>query len=103
MPFGKGSSGAGVQLLQTELASWIEGANKEAAAGLCQPTGLVGLFADGDFGDNTEVALATFQRDRKLSPTGYADADTLRELGLRSTLNEEGTDAQVIDSTVGGA
>lgn len=100
MAFGKGSRGTGVRQLQGKLDAWIKEANGAAAAGLGDHTGLIGVIADGSFGANTEVALATFQRFQGLHPSGYADADTLVALDLPGNLEASGI--VVIDSTGGG-
>lgn len=100
MAFGKGSRGDGVRLLQSKLDAWIKQVNREAEASLGDHTGLIGVIADGSFGSNTEVALATFQRFQGLHPSGYADADTLIALDLPGNLEASGI--VVIDSTGGG-
>jgi len=90
MPFGKGSKGAGVKQLQQKLDAMIREANREAQQDGGPSTGLIGVIADGSFGQNTAVALAVYQRHHGLSPSGYADAATLRELGLDENLSAEG-------------
>lgn len=92
MPFGKGSRGQGVKALQRVLDSWI----KETDG-----TGLIGVIPDGSFGQNTQVALATYQRHKGLSPSGYADASTLQTLGFPDDM-EADSPIEVIDSTGGG-
>ena len=86
MPFGKGSRGPGVQMLQQALDSWIKNAN---ATG--QNTGLIGVVADGSFGQNTSVALATYQKWVGLSPSGFADEGTLSSLELSESLDADGS------------
>lgn len=61
-----GMSGAEVQEMQKQLI---------AAGYSCGPDG-----ADGDFGPNTYNAVAKFQLENNLSPTGVADAETLKAL-----------------------
>lgn len=95
MPFGRDSEGAGVTELQHKLDAWIKRANRAASkndgsGGHHAGTGLIGVIADGQFGQNTEVALAVFQRWHGLSPSGFADADTLDQLELDSTLEASG-------------
>lgn len=63
-----GDSGDAVKALQTALI---------AAGCNCGPTG-----ADGDFGNDTRNAVATFQAARGLPVTDVADAATLAALGL---------------------
>ena len=64
-------------------------------------TGLIGVIADGSFGQNTQVALATYQKHHSLSPSGYADEDTLQSLSLPTDL-EPDSPLDIIDSTGGG-
>jgi peptidoglycan hydrolase-like protein with peptidoglycan-binding domain len=100
MPFGKGSKGAGVKELQQKLDSWIKETNDLAELGRGSSTGLIGVIADGSFGQNTAVALATFQRFNGISTSGYADEFTLRLLGLDRDLNADG--CKIITTTGGG-
>lgn len=46
------------------------------------------LSTDGDFGSRTEQALRAFQADRGLNPTGVADQQSLRALGLQQYLRD---------------
>jgi peptidoglycan hydrolase-like protein with peptidoglycan-binding domain len=100
MPFGKGSKGAGVKQLQQKLDAMIREANREAQQDGGPSTGLIGVIADGSFGQNTAVALATFQRFNGISTSGYADEFTLRLLGLDRDLNADG--CKIVTTTGGG-
>jgi peptidoglycan hydrolase-like protein with peptidoglycan-binding domain len=73
MSMKKGDRGDGVAELQRRLDAWIK--HKK-------PAGLIGVIDDGAYGQNTTVAVASFQKAAGLSPTGYADASTLAELDL---------------------
>jgi peptidoglycan hydrolase-like protein with peptidoglycan-binding domain len=84
MSLQKGDRGPGVQQLQGCLNQWIQGLK-----GGPEDTGLMGLVLDQSFGSNTQVALAAFQKARGLSPTGFADAATLEELGLSPDLTPD--------------
>jgi len=95
MPFGKGSKGEGVKVLQRAVDRWIRDTNESGA-----DTGLIGLVLDGSFGQNTYVALATYQKSNGLSPSGFADSATLESLGLRPDL--EANTIIVIDQSGGG-
>jgi hypothetical protein len=46
------------------------------------------LTDDGDFGRGTERRLTAFQRDHQLAPTGFADRETLKALGIAPMLDE---------------
>lgn len=94
MPFGKGGRGNGVRLLQERLAEWIGELHAQGEGGDMQ-----GLIADGAFGQNTQFVVAKFQQARGLSPSGYADAETLTALGLDENLP---AGDYIIDSTGGG-
>ncbi|MCB9706850.1 MAG: peptidoglycan-binding protein [Myxococcales bacterium] len=75
--------------LQSRLDQWIKSTGG---------TGLIGVIADGAFGSNTQVALATFQRMNGLSPSGYADGDTLETLGLGAETEAD----SIVFTTEGG-
>jgi hypothetical protein len=47
------------------------------------------LKADGIFGQETRQAIARFERDRRLTPTGELGARTLRELSAQSGIRVE--------------
>lgn len=86
MAFGKGARGAGVRLLQERLASWIGGLHEMGQGG-----DMVGLVADGSYGQNTEFVVAKFQGFAGLSPTGYADDSTLDALQIPGSMEVDGS------------
>lgn len=45
------------------------------------------LTDDGEFGRGTERRLTAFQRDHQLAPTGFADRETLKALGMAPMLD----------------
>jgi peptidoglycan hydrolase-like protein with peptidoglycan-binding domain len=93
MSFGRGEQGYGVQELQEKLDKWIQ-----HHKGTATDTGLIGFppdFRDGIFGENTQTALAMYQQRNGLGSSGFADAATLRGLGLDETLTADGSTATV--------
>jgi len=73
---------AGVASGNAELSKGTKGGSVKAFQKALQEAGypLARFGADGDFGSETKTALAKFQKDSGLEPTGTLDAQTIQKL-----------------------
>jgi hypothetical protein len=90
MSMHKGQSGEGVKMLQQKLDAWIQ-----SAKGTSADPNLIGLVIDGQFGDNTVVALCAFQDFIGVDRNGFAGETVLGALQLSPGLEADGTSITV--------